>query len=284
MSRGTDPPGDLPALRTPHPTFGDPPFTGMPAPEQAVLCTDDDVRISAVHGLAADSAAGSGALDRVFVVAHGFTGSWRRPAVRTVLRGLRRHGGVIGFDFRGHGASTGLSTVGDREVRDLEAAIGWGRRLGYRRVVTVGFSMGGGVVLRHAALYSGPAAVVAVSAPARWYYRGTAPMRRVHFAIERPTGRVLARLALGTRISAEPWHPVPLAPFEAAAALAPTPLLVVHGDRDPYFPLDHPRQIHAAARPPKELWIEPGLGHAENAVDAELVDRIGRWARAHTGG
>ncbi len=28
---------------------------------------------------------------------------------------------------------------------------------------------------------------------------------------------------------------------------APTPLLLVHGDRDPYFPLDHPRMLLAAA-------------------------------------
>ncbi|MFI6583657.1 alpha/beta hydrolase [Embleya sp. NPDC050493] len=252
----------------------------MPAPEQAVLITDDDVRISAVHG----PAAGFGPRDRVFVVAHGFTGSWRRPAVGAVLEGLRAHGGAIGFDFRGHGASTGLSTVGDREVRDLEAAVGWARRLGYQRVVTVGFSMGGSVVLRHAALHGGVAAVVAVSAPARWYYRGTQPMRRVHFAIERRSGRAVARFVLRTRISAREWDPVPLAPFEAAAAIAPTPLLVVHGDRDPYFPLDHPRQIHDAAGMPKDLWIEPGLGHAENAVGADLVDRIARWARAHTEG
>ncbi|WP_406283956.1 alpha/beta hydrolase family protein [Embleya sp. NBC_00896] len=252
----------------------------MPAPEQAVLITDDDVRISAVHLSGTDSRS----RERVFVVAHGFTGSWRRPAVGAVMAGLRGHGGVLGFDFRGHGSSAGLSTVGDREVRDLEAVLGWARRLGYRRIVTVGFSMGGSVVLRHAALYDGVAAVVAVSAPARWYYRGTPPMRRVHFAIERPAGRVLARFVTRTRISPQEWNPVPLAPFEAAAAIAPTPLLVVHGDNDPYFPLDHPRQIHHAARAPKELWIEPGLGHAENAVGAELLDRIGRWARTHTEG
>jgi pimeloyl-ACP methyl ester carboxylesterase len=252
----------------------------MPAPEQAALFTDDDVRISAAHV--------PGECDEPrelgFVVAHGFTGSWRRPAVGGVMAGLREYGGVVGFDFRGHGASGGASTVGDREVRDLAAAVGWCRRLGYRRVVSVGFSMGGSVVLRHAALYDGVDAVVAVSAPARWYYRGTPPMRRVHFAIERPAGRVVARFALRTRISPEEWNPVPIAPFEAAALIAPTPLLVVHGDRDPYFPLDHPRQIHDAARAPKQLWIEPGLGHAENAVGAALLGRIGRWARENARG
>src|SRR3954452_1767697 len=103
MPHGTDRLGDLPALRTPS----RPAFTGMPAPEQAALFTDDDVRISAAHVRPGpDTAVGLG-----FVVAHGFTGSWRRPAVLEVMARLRAFGGVVGFDFRGHGTSGGASTV-----------------------------------------------------------------------------------------------------------------------------------------------------------------------------
>jgi hypothetical protein len=32
-----------------------------------------------------------------------------------------------------------------------------------------------------------------------------------------------------------------------------------------------------AAQEPKELWLVPGMGHAEAACSQELVDRIGRW-------
>ncbi|MEU1788586.1 alpha/beta fold hydrolase [Streptomyces sparsogenes] len=287
------------------------------------------------------------------VVAHGFTGALERPALRRAAAVLGRHAAVVTFSFRGHGRSGGRSTVGDREVLDLAAAVRWARRLGHRRVVTVGFSMGGSVVLRHAALYgadadrgagpgagpgaepgagsgagSGPGAgpgaepgpgpeaesgpgsgaasepgtgpgaleakggagareaahadaVVAVSAPARWYYRGTAPMRRVHWAITRPAGRLVSRYGLRTRIDSRGWDPEPLSPVAAAPLIAPTPLLIVHGDRDPYFPLDHPRTLAEAADPSStELWIEPGFGHAENAADAALLDRIAAWATA----
>ena len=48
--------------------------------------------------------------------------------------------------------------------------------------------MGASVAVRHAALHRGVRAVVAVSGPARWYYRGTAPMRRVHWVLERRLG------------------------------------------------------------------------------------------------
>jgi hypothetical protein len=51
----------------------------------------------------------------------------------------------------------------------------------------------------------------------------------------------------------------------------------VHGDQDPYFPPEHARQLYLAAREPKELWLIPGMGHAEVACGNDLVDRIARW-------
>ena len=132
-------------------------------------------------------------------------------------------------------------------------------------------------MLRHAGLVGGLDAVVSVSGPGRWYYRGTEPMRRVHFAVEHRLGRFVTRRWLKTRISPEGWKLVPVPPAEAAAQISPVPLLIVHGDKDHYFPPEHARQLYMAAREPKDLWLMPGMGHAEAACSAELVDRIGRW-------
>ncbi|MFI0538736.1 alpha/beta hydrolase [Streptomyces sp. WSLK1-3] len=253
-------------------------------PIRTFLHTEDGVTIDSVYDPPSFvyDASRPPARDLVFVIAHGFTGDVDRPHVRRVVEALTRYGGVVTFSFRGHGASGGRSTVGDREVLDLAAAVAWARGLGHARVVTVGFSMGGSVVLRHAALYgresgAGVDAVVSVSAPARWYYRGTAPMRRLHWLVTRPAGRLVSRYGLRTRIHHREWNPVPLSPVEAVPKIAPTPLLVVHGDRDGYFPLDHPRMLAEAAGDHGELWIEP-MGHAEHAVGDELLDRIGDWA------
>ncbi|MEV5595875.1 alpha/beta fold hydrolase [Streptomyces sp. NPDC052496] len=250
------------------------------------LLTADGVRIDAAYTPSrAPSDAPAGGL--AVVLAHGFTGALERPALRRAAGVFAQRAAVITFSFRGHGRSGGRSTVGDREVLDLAAAVGWARALGHRRVATVGFSMGGSVVLRHAALYGGAREgrtdartdmVVSVSAPARWFYRGTASMRRVHWVVTRPTGRLVSRLGLGTRIHPEDWDPVPLSPVAAVPRIAPTPLLVVHGDRDPYFPLDHPRMLAAAADPAtSELWLERGFGHAENAAPDALLERIAAW-------
>jgi fermentation-respiration switch protein FrsA (DUF1100 family) len=66
-------------------------------------------------------------------------------------------------------------------------------------------------------------------------------------------------------------------PADAAALIAPTPLLVVHGDKDEFFPTDHAEQLYEAARDPKELWIVPGFGHAETGAKPALLDRIAGW-------
>ncbi|MFF8966486.1 alpha/beta hydrolase [Streptomyces globisporus] len=292
-----------------------------PPPRFATLLTDDGVPVEAVYepctaGFGAPGDGASGALAAspaetpAIVVAHGFTGSADRPAVRRAARVFAQRAAVITFSFRGHGRSGGRSTVGDREVLDLAAAVAWARQLGHTRVVTVGFSMGGSVVLRHGALYTAepvaggaePAAgdtpvrvperegrirrtgahsdaVVSVSAPARWYYRGTAPMRRLHWVVTRPSGRLVGRYGFRTRIATEDWDPVPLSPVASVPLIAPAPLLLVHGDRDPYFPLDHPRMLAEAAGPGgAELWVERGMGHAENAAGDALLARIADWA------
>jgi pimeloyl-ACP methyl ester carboxylesterase len=249
-----------------------------------VLLTSDGIPIEAEH-----RPADGERRDLAVVVAHGFSGSLQRPAVRRAAGVLRGHGGVVTFSFRGHGRSGGHSTVGDREVLDLDAAVAWARRLGYARVAAVGFSMGASVVLRHAGAGPEPGlgavdAVVAVSSPARWYYRGTAPMRRLHWVVTRPAGRLVGRWGLRTRINSHDWDPVPRSPVESVPYIVPTPLLIVHGDRDAYFPLDHPLSLAAAAgEGGADLWIERGFGHAENAADAALLGRIGDWLTARAG-
>jgi pimeloyl-ACP methyl ester carboxylesterase len=265
-------------------------------PPVHLLATSDGVPIGAFHdpSSGADREPATGAdpagADLCLVVAHGFTLTRRRPAVRAIVEGFRAVGGVVSFDFRGHGDSGGASTVGDLEVLDLAAAVRWARELGYRWVVTVGWSMGASVAVRHAAGCHQPGpddpghrvdAVVSVSGPSRWHFKDTTPMRLLHRGVETATGRVVMARAFGTRIAGADWEPPPPEPPDAVAGrIAPVPLLVVHGDADRYFPLDHARWLVRAAGPTAQLWIEPGFGHAEEAAGPDLVGRIAAWADA----
>ena len=244
------------------------------------LATADGETLHAVHG------PGPAGGRLAVVLAHGFTGHVGKPAVRHIAAQLSETAGVVAYDARGHGRSSGLSTLGDREVLDVDAAVAATRALGYDTVVTCGWSMGGATVLRHAALRGQavaghllrhpPDAVVSVSATSRWFVRDTRPMRLLHLAVETAAGRWVTRHRLGTRVSPHGWDPLPVSPIDCVADVAPLPLLLVHGDADGYFPVTHPQALLAAARQPVELWLEPGFGHAEEAAGPELVGRLAR--------
>jgi pimeloyl-ACP methyl ester carboxylesterase len=263
-----------------------------PAPSRTgTVLTADGERISVAYDVPSGDLAGA----PVFVVSHGFTGGWRRPDNRRIALALAAHGPVVSYDSRGHGRSSGVTTLGDAEVLDLDAAVGWARWLGAVDVVTVGFSMGGSIVLRQAALCepgspTAPRAVVSVSAAGFWFYKGTPPMRLLHRAVGSASGRGVLRVGFGTRVTSQPWEePYPLSPSESAAMIPPVPLLVVHGERDTYFPVEHARSLRdAAAAGARERgvpdrtqdWTVADFAHAESGADAQLVDRIARWAAA----
>lgn len=226
----------------------------------------------------------SGAATRelAIVVVHGFTQSSASPRIREIGDWLREEAGVVLVDLRGHGRSGGRSTLGWLEVLDVDAAVRWAFALGYRRVVTLGFSLGAAVVVRHGALFDGVSAVAAVSGPGQWYYRGSSAMRTLHRLVLTRPGRGALRLLRGTRVTRHSWtDPLPLDPV-AAAELVGVPLLVVHGDRDDYFPTHHAWRVHAAATN-GTLWLERGFGHAEAAMTPDHAARIGRWLVDHGG-
>ena len=212
----------------------------------------------------------------VFVIGHGFTHGVHKPATRAVMATFAEHGGVVAVDFRGHGRSGGRSTVGRDEIFDLDVAVSWAREQGYDRVTVVGFSMGGAVALRHAAIGAAPPdAVTAVSPPSRWYMRESFPMRKVHWLLETPLGPTVGR-ALGVRLGG-PWFDLPASPIEAVSQIS-CPLLLIHGAADPYFSPLQARALQRASGS-AELWIEIGMGHGETATTPALVARIAAWSR-----
>jgi pimeloyl-ACP methyl ester carboxylesterase len=246
-------------------------------PQEVVLETSDGVRLIGQHW-------DPGLRDVGAVVAHGFTGSSRAADVQAISRAVAGHGvGVLAIDFRGHGRSKGRSTIGAEEIHDVAAAVAWLRTHGYGRVAAFGWSMGGSAVLRYAGLGGELDAVVSVSSPARWYERGTRPMRLLQWLCETRTGRLVLRFGRHTRIARNSWDEVvPEAPHEVVGRIAPTPLLIVHGDADRYFPLPHVHLLRDSA-PTAEVWVEPGMGHAEAATTPELIGRIVEWLRATVG-
>jgi uncharacterized protein len=68
--------------------------------------------------------------------------------------------------------------------------------------------------------------------------------------------------------------------------IAPTPLLLVHGEDDAWFELDHAVRLHAVANHPKMIWREAaGFGHAEDGFTPAFVQRLSNAvAKVHATG
>jgi pimeloyl-ACP methyl ester carboxylesterase len=251
-------------------------IAAVPNPTTVALDTVDRVRLLARYWAAAEP-------ELACVVGHGFTGSSSTPAIQRICQQLAGTGaGVLAPDFRGHGRSGGHSTVGDLEVHDVAAAVAFLRAEGFRHIAVLGWSMGGSIMLRYAGLGGDADAVVAVSSPGAWFERGTRSMRLVHWLCEARLGRLACRVVRRTRLSPAGWVDIPEAPADIAGRIAPTPLLVVHGDADHYFPTRHV-ELLATAAPTASVWLEPGMGHAEAATTPQLLDRIAGWLRSVVG-
>lgn len=68
---------------------------------------------------------------------------------------------------------------------------------------------------------------------------------------------------------------------EDAAALADTPMLLVHGDRDEILPAFASQVVHGLAGGHGELVIVPGAGHLLVECGDELRARLRAWVPAH---
>ena len=207
------------------------------------------------------------------VLAHGFSMSSADGRLGSLAAGLAGAGhAVYTFDFRGHGRSGGVSTLGDLEVLDLDAVVRLARRHEHDRVVVAGASMGGFVALRHAALIGGEDAVVGISTPATW---GVSPRLRAQallMAVRNPLGRRILS-ARGTRVVGLLETP-PLSPAQLAEQIA-IPVALIHGAKDPYVPVDDAVLLHERLSGPKRLVLLPEFGHAEAGYSPELVGVLG---------
>lgn len=240
--------------------------------ERFVVRTSDDVEISGTRLGGVPDDVG----DPAVVLAHGLMGWHRKPRFARFAELLAGRFAVYGFDSRGHGSSGGVCDYGGREIHDVAAVVARARADGHARVVTVGISMGGIAVLRHAGLLDGVDAVVAISSLAYWeWHDGARPRaaRAMRARTATEPGRRLLR-AWGVRLP-DRWE-APDSPEDVIGKIAPTPVVIVHGRNDHLFGVDHAMRLYEAAGEPKRLLLGARFGHAEDGLTPAFAGRLGR--------
>ena len=196
------------------------------------------------------------------IVQHGYKDS--RARMLGVAAMLRRNGyAVLVQTVRGHDASGGETVgLGSREMDDLAA---WWRWLVARadvdpeRVGIFGVSMGGSLVLQYAAENPQLKAVVAdcafssitdtVETSVR-FFTGLPPFPfapLILFWVERELG------VDASSIDAKQW----------IGRISPRPVFLLQGGADVVVSPESGARLFEAAKEPKELWVDPELGHAQ---------------------
>lgn len=189
---------------------------------------------------------------------------------------LHHHGyHVLQFDFRAHGRSEGqIVSMGYKEYLDLLGAVDYLRQRGTDKVGVIGFSMGGAVALRTAAICPHIAAVVSDGGFGRLLPTLEAGMRMrgvPAFLAGKLVGgasRLMNQRLRGDVSEADP--------VQWIAGISPRPVLLIHGGQDAYVSSSEIQRLYDRAREPKVLWLVEEAGHrrVDQACPQEYEQRV----------
>ena len=206
---------------------------------------------------------------RGVILCHGFGGNKNIRNFVALAQELSQLFTVYTFDFRGHGISPGRSTFGYLEVSDLAAVVEMARSDGNRSLAVLGFSMGGVVAMRYAALYGGLDSVIAISVPADLGSARAPGARLIRLLMGNPVGRAVAGIRYGVKVDRSWKRQAP--PVSLVHLIAPQPLTIIQGEDDYIFEVEQARELQRRAGDNCRLKTFPTFGHAEQGYGPEFL-------------
>ena len=221
------------------------------------------------------------------ILLHGF-GECIDQSWGAVIPELSKRHRVIAVNMRGHGASTnptGRYTHADT-AQDINGLLD---ALGIRSARAIGFSSGGMTLLHLATRYPDRLSkMVVVGATTHFGEQARTIMRAVAAEglpppvkqqFDKCAVRGPAQTAALTRqfgAFKDSYTDMNFKPADLAQIKTPT--LIVHGDRDDFFPVAIPVEMYGAI-PKAQLWIVPGGDHSSmaGAGEAAFIATIERF-------
>ncbi|MEX2303170.1 MAG: alpha/beta fold hydrolase [Bryobacterales bacterium] len=230
----------------------------------------------------------------------------------------------FGFDYRGFGRSEGArgQVCIDEQVRDIANGVAYVRSLPAvknRRLVLMGWGMGGGMILEAARLVSGVVGLVAVNGfydaeRIQLQVRGAQSFTEFRDWLQRETTNasrtgvvtaldpfqiypldavtrqyvdgVLRRNAdFGGAVTlTTAWSLMQFAPERRLAHLRDVPIFVVHGERNALHAPSEAQSLYENYPGPKQIHWIPSAGHTEWMLDHDpvfqaVVGHIDCWVR-----
>jgi dipeptidyl aminopeptidase/acylaminoacyl peptidase len=225
----------------------------------------DGVPIAGWYSPPSPELSGEGA--HCVILCHGL--GTNRTELQDIALELRRRGyGVLLFDFRGHGESGGsCTTVGLREVNDILGAVEFlcmRPEVDLDRIGILGVSMGGAAAIMAAAICPTLRWVVA-DCPFATLEQA---LQTAFEAFVRAPGWLFARPVIAFAQLFTGAHVTDVKPVECIGAIAPRPVLLIHGYDDGLVHAANSEQLYRAAGEPKELWLIPECDHVQCRVVA----------------
>lgn len=233
--------------------------------------------------------AGSG--DTWVIQIHG-RGVDRRECLRAVP--TFREQGITSLlvSYRNDGVAprsrSGTYALGATEWRDVDAAIGFARRGGARRILLMGWSMGGAIALQTAlqSAHRGVIEGIVLESPVidwRMVLDFQADLARVPPAVARLAISTLQSEWASTLAGAESRIPFDRLDVVARAGELRQPVLILHSDDDGFVPSDASHDL-AVARPDLvSLQVFDTARHTKlwNYDQQRWTKAIAQWLRAH---
>jgi fermentation-respiration switch protein FrsA (DUF1100 family) len=184
---------------------------------------------------------------------------------------LTEHGySLLTFDYRGYGRSTGVPSPRGL-AEDALSVMRYAQSLPVQsagaHLVLYGQSLGGAVLLHSYPQLEPRTRVRAVIVEGTFhsYQEIAASVLYRHWLLLPLTG--LAYTVVSDETSPSAW----------VGRVSPTPLLIIHGERDPTIPPAFGRALYGLSAEPHEFWIAPEGGHIDAMTQPDMCRRLLRY-------